>query len=245
VADSGTPRTTDKLADAHARFATAALWIYSGAAFIALSLLMGAVITDRSHNDEQTEEQLLLETEVLAHRLTDRLTLQIQELARLGLRSEVNLSDQSLEPERALLAMAHQDSPLFTRGVALLGGDGKALWAEPESFVPQGTELGRDALDAVAGVEPPRIVVTLGRTGSGLTAIRIEDNGPGVPGPLRERLFEPFVTGKPSGVGMGLSVSRKIAAPAGATSSSWMLPRAHRSWSRYPLRRHEGDDPGR
>ena len=101
-----TARTTDKLAAAHARFATAALWIYSGAALVALSLLLTAVVTDKSHTDEQMSEQLLLETQIRAHRLTDRLTLLVEELQRLGLRSEVDLLDQSLDVVTRLIRFA-------------------------------------------------------------------------------------------------------------------------------------------
>jgi two-component system C4-dicarboxylate transport sensor histidine kinase DctB len=72
------------------------------------------------------------------------------------------------------------------------------------------SNLVSNALDAVAGVEPPKIVVTL-EAAPDHAEIRVEDNGPGVTEALRERLFTPFVTGKPSGVGMGLSISRKIA----------------------------------
>ena len=39
----------------------------------------------------------------------------------------------------------------------------------------------------------------------------VQDNGPGVSPQVRPRLFEPFVTGKPSGVGIGLALSRNIA----------------------------------
>jgi C4-dicarboxylate-specific signal transduction histidine kinase len=67
-----------------------------------------------------------------------------------------------------------------------------------------------NALDAVATSNPPRLVVTLGANRDH-AELRVEDNGKGVDDALRERLFEPFVTGKPSGVGMGLSISRKIA----------------------------------
>lgn len=139
---SQTERTTDKLAAAHARFATAAVWIYFGAALIALCLLLAAVVTDKTHTDEQTGEQLLLETQIRAHRLTDRLTLLIEELQRLGLRSEVDLLDQSLEPERALLTMAHEGSLLFNLGVAILDHEGRSLWAQPHSFITPQTEFG-------------------------------------------------------------------------------------------------------
>jgi two-component system C4-dicarboxylate transport sensor histidine kinase DctB len=71
-----------------------------------------------------------------------------------------------------------------------------------------------NALDAIAGVNPPKIVVTLA-AGGGRATLVVEDNGPGVPESLRDRLFQPFVSAKPSGVGMGLSVSKKIAGAHG------------------------------
>lgn len=40
--------------------------------------------------------------------------------------------------------------------------------------------------------------------------IRIEDSGPGIPQNLREQIFNPFVTTKKSGVGLGLSIVSKI-----------------------------------
>jgi two-component system, NtrC family, sensor histidine kinase HydH len=40
--------------------------------------------------------------------------------------------------------------------------------------------------------------------------IRIEDTGPGIPAELREQIFNPFVTTKKTGVGLGLSIVSKI-----------------------------------
>jgi two-component system, NtrC family, sensor histidine kinase HydH len=40
--------------------------------------------------------------------------------------------------------------------------------------------------------------------------VRIEDTGPGVPVELREQIFNPFVTTKKTGVGLGLSIVSKI-----------------------------------
>jgi signal transduction histidine kinase len=40
--------------------------------------------------------------------------------------------------------------------------------------------------------------------------VRIEDTGPGIPMELREQIFNPFVTTKKAGVGLGLSIVSKI-----------------------------------
>lgn len=40
--------------------------------------------------------------------------------------------------------------------------------------------------------------------------IDVSDRGPGIPEDIRQRIFEPFVTGKKKGTGLGLSICRKI-----------------------------------
>jgi two-component system nitrogen regulation sensor histidine kinase NtrY len=42
------------------------------------------------------------------------------------------------------------------------------------------------------------------------TTIKIQDNGIGLPSELRSRLFEPYVTNRESGTGMGLPIVKKI-----------------------------------
>ncbi|MBZ5687702.1 MAG: hypothetical protein LAP86_22035 [Acidobacteriia bacterium] len=51
---------------------------------------------------------------------------------------------------------------------------------------------------------------TRDRDNSDGVEVRIADSGPGIPADLREQIFNPFVTTKKSGVGLGLSIVSKI-----------------------------------
>ena len=53
--------------------------------------------------------------------------------------------------------------------------------------------------------------VSLGPT-SGGWEVRIEDRGPGVPEAIRSRLFQPFVSSRPGGTGLGLALARRVVA---------------------------------
>lgn len=64
-----------------------------------------------------------------------------------------------------------------------------------------------NALQAVR--DGGRVVVRTGSAGREAWLL-VDDDGPGVPGPDRARLFEPFFTTRPSGTGLGLFVSYGI-----------------------------------
>jgi hypothetical protein len=69
-----------------------------------------------------------------------------------------------------------------------------------------------NASEAIAGTEdgPREITIETARRDSGGVAISIQDTGPGVKEPDLEHIFEPFVSAKPGGLGMGLAISRSI-----------------------------------
>jgi C4-dicarboxylate-specific signal transduction histidine kinase len=47
--------------------------------------------------------------------------------------------------------------------------------------------------------------------------LQVDDNGPGVAADLLPRLFQPFISSKPGGIGMGLSISQALARSLGGT----------------------------
>lgn len=69
-----------------------------------------------------------------------------------------------------------------------------------------------NAMDAVDDLENARRRVVLhARTNAqGWIEIGVADAGPGVPAEAMKKLFEPFFTTKPTGMGMGLAISRTI-----------------------------------
>jgi two-component system, NtrC family, sensor histidine kinase PilS len=54
-------------------------------------------------------------------------------------------------------------------------------------------------------VDPERLPLAAGFE-AGSVAIRVSDEGPGIPAEIRDRLFDPFFTTKPGGNGLGLAV---------------------------------------
>jgi nitrogen fixation/metabolism regulation signal transduction histidine kinase len=50
-----------------------------------------------------------------------------------------------------------------------------------------------------------------------LAIVTVDDEGPGVAAEERERIFEPYVTSKPTGTGLGLAISKKIALDHGGS----------------------------
>ena len=78
----------------------------------------------------------------------------------------------------------------------------------------------RNAFHAVEGAEERRVRVRLtgaapgrGRGAHTSAGVRlmVEDSGPGVAPQQRDRIFEPFYTTRPNGLGVGLAISRSLA----------------------------------
>ncbi len=89
-----------------------------------------------------------------------------------------------------------------------------------------------NAFEAVAAQHSPRglVSVRVERLDDLNLRIVIADDGPGIPASDRAGLFEPFVSGKPMGMGLGLAVSRAIVHAHGGS-----LEAAHTSHGEFHL----------
>ena len=82
-----------------------------------------------------------------------------------------------------------------------------------------------NAAEAMNGVDQGsrELLVATGKDAAGGVLVTVRDSGPGLAPESLERLFEPFYTTKPSGMGLGLSICRTIMDAHGGRI--WALPR--------------------
>ena len=107
--------------------------------------------------------------------------------------------------------VAAQADGAHERGVALVyqsSGAAPAL-GDRVSLEQAVANLVLNAIEAAPQGEG-HVRVTLERR-PGWVAVKVEDDGPGVSPDMTERLFEPFETTKPRGMGLGLPLAREIA----------------------------------
>lgn len=97
------------------------------------------------------------------------------------------------------------------------------------------TNLMRNAIEAMSESERRELVIRTEPESNNLMMITVRDTGPGIPGEIAEQLFRPFVTTKPGGMGIGLSISKRIVEahggdmivssnPAGGATFRFTLP---------------------
>ncbi len=69
-----------------------------------------------------------------------------------------------------------------------------------------------NAVEAMSGVSerPRELLIGTGKDASGGVLVAVRDSGPGLSPESFDRLFDPFYTTKPGGMGMGLSICRSI-----------------------------------
>jgi two-component system sensor kinase FixL len=70
--------------------------------------------------------------------------------------------------------------------------------------------LMRNAMEAMRDSPVKQLAVTVHRHDESRLRVEVSDTGSGIPPEIEPQLFQPFVTSKPGGMGIGLSISRRI-----------------------------------
>lgn len=149
-------------------------------------------------------------------RLTERVGVITDELRAFSrkTRSETVAVDVDGAIDGALLLVAGR---LREKGIALerrRAPAGLAVRAERNRLEQVVLNLLQNAIEALDGVSQPVIDLGVQVRGKRVT-IHVADNGPGVTPTVQQRLFTPFTTDKPDGLGLGLVISRDIVAAFG------------------------------
>jgi two-component system nitrogen regulation sensor histidine kinase NtrY len=101
---------------------------------------------------------------------------------------------------RGLLDEHAPEAPVMVRGDRLLLK--RVLTNLVENGVHAGVEAGKAGRVSIRWRAEPA---------QRRAVLEVDDEGAGVAAHIRERLFEPYVTGKPQGTGLGLAICKKIA----------------------------------
>ncbi|MDE3736694.1 MULTISPECIES: sensor histidine kinase [Pseudomonas] len=96
--------------------------------------------------------------------------------------------------------------------------------------------LVQNAADALVGTPASRTIVVTGGVEGRYYVFSVSDNGPGIPAEALPRLFEPFYSTRPQGMGLGLALCETLAgAMDGRITASNLEPRGARFTLSLPL----------
>jgi len=175
----------------------------------------------RTNADERTLADLIV-------RESDRLSRLLSEFldfARVRVTKVEPLDLAAIARGAASLAAAHPDRPSDVE-VVCVGANDKIVVEGDEDLLHRAVfNLTLNAVQASPDGGRVRVELaplSMDQVPAGVSfdlggiALRVSDDGPGIPVEIRDRLFDPFFTTKPGGSGLGLSiVHRAIEAHAG------------------------------
>ena len=103
--------------------------------------------------------------------------------------------------------------------------------------------LMRNAIDAMEQSERRELLLSTAPAEDGMVSVNVADTGTGIAPEIASQLFQPFITTKPHGMGVGLSISRTIIEAHGG--QIWVEPNPNGGTVfRFTLRRVNKEDLG-
>ena len=154
----------------------------------------------------------------LLKRLTNTIIKQVETMKEMvNAFSEYARSPKTRTASMDINALAHEVLEMYRghRNVALslqLQPDLPPVQADAGRLRQVFHNLIKNAIEAMEKTEHAAVTIStkLSRAQTSMVCVRIQDNGPGIPEELRDKLFEPYVTNKEKGSGLGLAVVKKI-----------------------------------
>jgi len=179
----------------------------------AISSYVQACIRRLESNNLETDKLRDLLTKITDQSIRASTIIErVRSLTQSHERFRERIDARQLVADTMILARADTNS----RGILLEVADS----GRPCEIIADGVQIQqvilnliRNAIDATeaSDAESPRIIIKTAVSPAGdYVEISVRDFGVGVPVAVRDRLFEPFLTTKKSGTGMGLSISRSI-----------------------------------
>jgi two-component system OmpR family sensor kinase len=168
-----------------------------------------------------------------APRERERITEMIEEIDRLAAVSDELLTLGRDAGAREVVAVVPLLEGVARRVTRVTPRAEVAVSAPPElTVVGDPVKLGQAVFNlalnaAQIGGDAVRIRLGAAATADEVT-LTVADDGPGVPPALRARLFEPFVSGRQEGRGLGLSMARQVAERHGGRLELEPTPRGAR-----------------
>jgi signal transduction histidine kinase len=167
----------------------------------------------------------------------ERVERQVRDLLRFSRREEAELAPLDVG---ALVRSTAYDlrARLDDAGIAvgLDTADGVVARADREKLRQVLVNLVENAIDALGNGRAHKRIDLSVAVADHDAVVRVTDDGPGIPGDAQARIFDPFVSLKPSGTGLGLAIAKRtidahhgtivVTSHPGATTFEIRLPLA-------------------
>lgn len=149
---------------------------------------------------EETAKQSLRAGEIIRH---------LREFVTRGETEKAPHDMCKLIEEAGALALVGSRE-LGVRSVFAFSPDTKAVLVDRVQIQQVLINLMRNAMEAMRDAGRRELIVRTLPDGPDQVVVEVEDTGPGISDEIAARLFQPFVTSKASGMGIGLSISKRI-----------------------------------
>jgi two-component system sensor histidine kinase PilS (NtrC family) len=189
----------------------------------------------RSVNEDDEDEQTLAR---LVMRESERLNRLLSEFLDFSRVRATNFERLDLLDAARDAARIVGENPAAEGVEISVSGESAPLEADADLLHRMVSNLILNAVQALDGRGLVAVTVSMAALGEapaslGDQAVKlvIRDNGPGIPEAVRERLFEPFVTGRPGGTGLGLAIVQRAVSAHGGIILVDSAPRAGTTFS--------------